>query len=114
MRSILKHGSSSPSSANGNGGGTGALGTSLHRLVELLRDTLPVVVELEQIRREADADAAASAHAAGKKGKGKQHDAGANFVSVDTFAKAAGWYRILYGDSRLVFSLSPFLPSLIE
>ncbi|OBZ68191.1 Mediator of RNA polymerase II transcription subunit 14 [Grifola frondosa] len=51
---------------------------SLHKLVGLLRDTLPVVAELEDIRTN-------SARMGG---------------SVDTFAKAAGWFRILYGDLR--------------
>ena len=45
-----------------------------------LRDTLPIVVELEVIRKE-----------------GRQR--GRN---LDIFAKAAGWYRLLYGDLKYV------------
>jgi mediator of RNA polymerase II transcription subunit 14 len=58
----------------------GRLAPSLHLLVTLLRDTLPIVVELEAIRKES-----------------KQN--GWNF---DIFAKAAGWYRLLYGDLKYV------------
>jgi len=46
--------------------------------VTLLRDTLPIVVELEIVRQESQ-----------KKGR-----------NVDIFAKAAGWYRLLYGDLK--------------
>ncbi|KAJ3519849.1 hypothetical protein NM688_g9242 [Phlebia brevispora] len=56
----------------------GRLAESLHRLVALLRDTLPIVSELEYIRL--------SASKAGDK--------------VDTYAKTAGWYRVLFGDLR--------------
>jgi mediator of RNA polymerase II transcription subunit 14 len=61
MRNILRHGRLAP---------------SLHRLVGLLRDTLPIVAELEDIRVQAEKDGA----------------------SLDTFAKSVGWYRVLYGD----------------
>jgi len=67
MRNILRH-------------GHGRLAPSLHRLVALLRDTLPIVVELEEIRKETEGDLRGG--------------------SVDTFAKAAGWFRVLYGDLR--------------
>ena len=67
LRDILRH-------------GHGRLVPSLHRLVTRLRDTLPIVVELEVIRKE-----------------GKQR--GRN---LDIFAKAAGWYRLLYGDLKYV------------
>ncbi|KIM78797.1 hypothetical protein PILCRDRAFT_75151, partial [Piloderma croceum F 1598] len=63
MRHILRHGRLAP---------------SLHRLVRLLRDTLPIVAELEDMRVQAEKDG----------------------HSLDTFAKAAGWYRVLYGDLR--------------
>jgi len=56
----------------------GRLATSLQRLVGLLRDTLPIVAEIEEMRIQAERD-----------GNG-----------LDTFAKAAGWYRVLYGDLR--------------
>ncbi|KAF8637952.1 hypothetical protein AX16_010585 [Volvariella volvacea WC 439] len=54
------------------------LAPSLHRLVMLLRDTLPIVAELEEIRLESEKES----------------------ENVDTFAKSAGWYRLLYGDLR--------------
>ncbi|KAF5388784.1 hypothetical protein D9757_005677 [Collybiopsis confluens] len=60
--------------------GHGRLAPSLHRLVRLLRDTLPIVVELEAIRRETE-------HKEGQ-------------TPVDTFAKAAGWYRLTFGNLR--------------
>ncbi|KAJ7874735.1 mediator complex subunit MED14-domain-containing protein [Mycena olivaceomarginata] len=62
LRNILRH-------------GQGRLAPSLHRLVTFLRQTLPIAVELEEIRRQSQG-------------------------AVDTFAKAAGWYRLLFGDSR--------------
>ncbi|KDQ53591.1 hypothetical protein JAAARDRAFT_39281 [Jaapia argillacea MUCL 33604] len=63
MRNMLRH---------------GRLTQSLHRLVAQLRDTLPIVVELEAIRRRGETER----------------------WNVDTFPKAAGWYRLLYGDLR--------------
>lgn len=68
MRHILRHGRLAP---------------SLQRLVALLRDTLPIVAELEDIRLQSERDGG----------------------SLDTFAKAAGWYRVLYGDLRWVVFL---------
>lgn len=65
--------------------GHGRLAPSLHRLVGLLRDTLPIVVALEDIRLESFNGGASSSKA---------------LAGLDTFAKAAGWYRILYGDLR--------------
>jgi len=65
LRHVLRH-------------GHGRLAPSLHRLVLLLRDTLPIVVELDNIQNLSDRDG----------------------HNVDTFAKAAGWYRILYGDLK--------------
>ncbi|KAJ7497072.1 mediator complex subunit MED14-domain-containing protein [Mycena latifolia] len=62
LRNILRH-------------GHGRLAPSLHRLVTFLRATLPIAVELEEIRQQSQG-------------------------AVDTFAKAAGWYRLLFGDSR--------------
>ena len=56
----------------------GKLSTALHRLVTLLRETLPVVAELEDIRV-----------AAARRG-----------AAIDTFPKSAGWFRVLYGDLR--------------
>ncbi|KAG6857789.1 hypothetical protein H0H87_004205 [Tephrocybe sp. NHM501043] len=63
LRHILRH-------------GHGRLAPSLHRLVNLLRDTLPVVKVLEEIRQKGEQDGR----------------------SVDTFAKAAGWHRLLETD----------------
>ncbi|KAJ7287402.1 mediator complex subunit MED14-domain-containing protein [Mycena rebaudengoi] len=61
LRNILQHGQ--------------GLARSLHRLVTFLRETLPIAVELEDIRQQSDG-------------------------AVDTFAKAAGWYRLLFRDAR--------------
>ncbi|KAJ3517642.1 hypothetical protein NLJ89_g378 [Agrocybe chaxingu] len=63
--------------------GHGRLASSLHRLITLLRDSLPIVVELEQIRRDGR-----------KKGR-----------NLDIFAKATGWYRLLYDDLRHALDL---------
>lgn len=65
------------------------LGRSLLRLVDLLRDTLPVVAELDDIRA-----------AAAQSGR-----------MLDVFAKAAGWHRIQYGDARYVSLCLPFYPA---
>ena len=63
LRNVLRHGRLAP---------------SLQRLVRLLRDSLSVVVELEQIRQVVTAAS----------------------ENVDVFPKAAGWFRVLYGDFR--------------
>ncbi|KAF8629115.1 hypothetical protein AX17_005701 [Amanita inopinata Kibby_2008] len=65
LRNILRH-------------GHGRLAPSLHHLVSLLRDTLPIVVELDNMQNASDREG----------------------HNVDTFAKAAGWYRVLYTDLR--------------
>jgi mediator of RNA polymerase II transcription subunit 14 len=67
LRNILRH-------------GHGRLAPSLHRLVTILRETLPIVSVLEEIRQKSKAEGR----------------------SVDVFAKAAGWYRLLFGDLRYV------------
>lgn len=56
----------------------GKLLSSLNRVVSVLRDTLPIVALLETFRSEAVARGS----------------------FLDSFPKAAGWYRLLYGDSR--------------
>ena len=56
----------------------GKLLSSLNRVVSVLRDTLPIVALLETFRSEAVATGS----------------------FLDSFPKAAGWYRLLYGDSR--------------
>ncbi|KAI0072724.1 MED14-domain-containing protein [Panus rudis PR-1116 ss-1] len=63
MRNILRH---------------GRLGPSLRQLVELLQNSLPVVLQLEAIRSAAEQTG----------------------DSVDTFSKSAGWFRVLYSDLR--------------
>ncbi|PCH43924.1 MED14-domain-containing protein [Wolfiporia cocos MD-104 SS10] len=63
LRSLLQHGPLAP---------------SLNKLVAILRDTLPIVAELEDIRV-----------AAAKLGE-----------NVDILPKSAGWFRVLYGDFR--------------
>lgn len=62
----------------------GRLASSLHRLVALLRDTLPIVLELQAIQKRASETG----------------------EPVDTFAKAAGWFRVLYGDLRYVVAVA--------
>lgn len=57
---------------------SGPLSVSLPKLVAMLRDTLPIVAELEYIRITAQKAA----------------------ENVDTFAKTAGWFRVLYADFR--------------
>ncbi|PFH52047.1 hypothetical protein AMATHDRAFT_74540 [Amanita thiersii Skay4041] len=65
FRNILRH-------------GHGRLAPSLHCLVSLLRDTLPIVVELDRIQKLSDREG----------------------HNIDTFAKAVGWYRVIYGDLK--------------
>lgn len=69
----------------------GPLAQRLQRLVRFLRDTLPVVVELEDIRSTAF-----------KTGQ-----------NIDVFPKAAGWFRILYGDFRQVTNFVSVLRMII-
>lgn len=57
--------------------GHGRLSLSLHRLVSLLRDTLPMVIKLDTIRMQP-----------------------VDGIPVDTVVKAAGWYRIVYGNFK--------------
>jgi len=76
LRHILRH-------------GHGRLAPSLHRLVALLRDTLPIVTVLEEIQVTSQ----------------RQEQ------NIDTFAKAAGWYRLLYGDLRFVLRHTAWIAS---
>ncbi|KAH7915167.1 mediator complex subunit MED14-domain-containing protein [Hygrophoropsis aurantiaca] len=83
LRQILRHGPLAP---------------SLHRLVELLRDTLPVAVELENIRSappETKLSISAGQDSTHIATNPLEHD-----IWVDTFVKGIGWYRVLYGDMR--------------
>ncbi|KAK2467838.1 hypothetical protein APHAL10511_000133 [Amanita phalloides] len=70
LRHVLRH-------------GHGRLAPSLHRLASLLRDTSPIVVELDSIQNASDREG----------------------HNLDTFAKAAGWYRILYSDLKHALDL---------
>lgn len=56
---------------------------SVTRLVALLRDTLPIVAELEHIR--------VTASKAGE--------------NIDTFARTMGWFRLLFADYKCVYSI---------
>ena len=62
----------------------GALAASVHHMVGLLRDSLPVVLELDEIL---------TGNEAGANDRAPRED-------FDVFAKGAGWFRILYGDLR--------------
>ncbi|KAF8530531.1 mediator complex subunit MED14-domain-containing protein [Hysterangium stoloniferum] len=57
---------------------TGRLATSLSEMVEMLRDTLPMALELETLTSGTSASAS----------------------KVDVYPKACGWYRALLGDLR--------------
>lgn len=85
LRQILRHGPLAP---------------SLHRLVGLLRDTLPIAVELDRLvagTREGRVSIGL--------GRGKQKTAEEPWF--DTVVKGMGWWRVLYGDLRYA-SLLPF------
>lgn len=60
--------------------GHGKLAPTLHRLVQLLRDTLPIAVLLDEIRLEAE-----------KQAQGPV---------LDIYPKSVAWYRISYNGSR--------------
>lgn len=66
------------------------LAPSIRRLIEVLRDTLPIAVELEEVRLQSRAEHQALAAQAKSR----------RATVSDTFAKNAGWYRLLYGDLR--------------
>ena len=66
------------------------LASSLSQLIQLLRDNLPLVCAVDAMRREAEA--------------GKDAAAAVKVAGLDFYPKAAGWYRISYGDSRYVFN----------
>ena len=65
------------------------LASSISQLMQLLRDSLPLACVVDAMRREAEA--------------GKDVAAAAKVSGLDFYPKAAGWYRISYGDSRYVF-----------
>ncbi|KAG1762429.1 mediator complex subunit MED14-domain-containing protein [Suillus occidentalis] len=67
----------------------GPLASSLNRLVELLRGTLPIAVELEHMRANYR----------------DVKQTGTSEPWVDTYVKGLGWWRVLYGDLRCGSSL---------
>ncbi|KAG2354230.1 mediator complex subunit MED14-domain-containing protein [Suillus spraguei] len=76
----------------------GPLASSLDRLVELLRNTLPIAVELEHMRA-----SSRDAKQSPGRGRGRPHivvKAGTSEPWVDTHVKGLGWWRVLYGDLR--------------
>lgn len=82
LRQILRH---------------GPLASSLYRLVGLLRDTLPVVVELDRMTTAAREELS---------GRGRSNAGTKNNTDepwFDTFVKGLGWWRVLYGDLRYLF-----------
>lgn len=81
----------------------GPLASSLNRLVELLRGTLPIAVELEHMR----ANYRDVKQLPGR-GRGQPRIAvrtGTFEPWVDTYVKGLGWWRVLYGDLRCGSSL---------
>ena len=69
------------------------LSASLHQLVGLLRDSLPLVCVMDVLRMGADS----------------QEDKGKGGIAVDVLTKAAGWYRVMYGDSRYALAHISFI-----
>ncbi|KAH7889201.1 mediator complex subunit MED14-domain-containing protein [Phlebopus sp. FC_14] len=98
---------------------SGPLAPSLYRLVGLLRDTLPVVVELDRMvassvsagrderyisspwKTKTIPNANANADAGGAPNRAS----GADELWFDTFVKGMGWWRVLYGDLRHALDL---------
>ncbi|KAI6045803.1 mediator complex subunit MED14-domain-containing protein [Pisolithus marmoratus] len=83
LRQILRH---------------GPLATSLYRLVGLLRDTLPVVVELDRMITSAREQA----------GQDRSNAISKSSIDepwFDAFIKGLGWWRVLYGDLRHALDL---------
>lgn len=78
----------------------GKLGATLPSLVSILRDTVPVVEVLEEIRAEVDqTDPDAMDVDTSHDANGKSKDMGdgtRRLIDVDTFAKAAGWWRLSF------------------
>jgi mediator of RNA polymerase II transcription subunit 14 len=72
----------------------GRLAQSVHQLVKTLRSTLPVVSVLEEI-------------------KSQHRPEDVKSLAVDTIAKGAGWYRLMYGDFRSVVT-APWTALLIS
>ncbi|KAF8552437.1 MED14-domain-containing protein [Imleria badia] len=83
LRQILRHGPLAP---------------SLHRLVGILRDTLPIAVELDRLSARAREERASFGY-----GRGKQKAVEEPWF--DTVVKGMGWWRVLYGDLRHALDL---------
>lgn len=83
LRQILRH---------------GPLATSLYRLVGLLRDTLPVVVELDHM-------ITVAREQAGWSRSNTIAKCSVDEPWFDTFVKGLGWWRVLYGDLRHALDL---------
>ncbi|KIK79206.1 hypothetical protein PAXRUDRAFT_161917 [Paxillus rubicundulus Ve08.2h10] len=87
LRQVLRHGPLAP---------------SLHRLVGLLRDTLPIAVELDRMVAAAREDhrvpLGSLRQFAFTKGNTEE-------PWFDTFVKGMGWWRVLYGDLRHALDL---------
>jgi mediator of RNA polymerase II transcription subunit 14 len=82
----------------------GPLASSLDRLVELLRNTLPIAVELESMRASSN-----NTKQSPGRGRGRSHtvvNAGVAEPWVTTRVEGLGWWRVLYGDLRC--DSSPF------
>lgn len=88
LRQILRH---------------GPLASSLYRLVGLLRDTLPVVVELDRMTTTAREELHPSS---GRRRSNAGTKSNTDELWFDTFVKGLGWWRVLYGDLRYL-SRSP-------
>ncbi|KAF9242015.1 mediator complex subunit MED14-domain-containing protein [Melanogaster broomeanus] len=85
LRQVLRHGPLAP---------------SLHRLVGLLRDTLPIAVELDRLMVAAREDRVPLGRSRQSSAKGS-----ADEPWFDTFVKGMGWWRVLYGDLRHALDL---------
>ena len=85
LRQILRH---------------GPLALSLHRLVGLLRDTLPIAVELDRLSASSREERVSLGHGWPKQVRSTEEP------WFDTVVKGMGWWRVLYGDLRYA-SLPP-------
>ncbi|GJJ06661.1 hypothetical protein Clacol_000856 [Clathrus columnatus] len=87
---------------------TGRLAQSLKEIVEMLRDTLPMTLELEkliQCRKKRDDDDSDDMDLDEKEmddggGGGSSEHEQFRGVKVDVYPKAFAWYRVLFGDLR--------------
>lgn len=85
----------------------GRLAQSLTEIVEILRDTLPVALELEKLtrkkreREEDDMDLDEPSPSQNPEGVFEDF----RDLDVDVYPKAFGWYRVLFDDLRFVVCL---------